>query len=149
MLSIDTNILLYAFAAGSKEHEAARGFVHSVRERDDVVLSEWVLVELYNLLRNAAVFASPLSAPEAAAVVQTWRRHPRWGVVGFPPGHTDIHETLWSYAAGADFPRRRVFDARMALCLRGCGVQSFATANVRDFGGFGFDRVWNPLDPAG
>ncbi|MFM8358316.1 MAG: hypothetical protein ACKOET_07130 [Verrucomicrobiota bacterium] len=29
--------------------------------------------------------------------------------------------------------------------LRHDGVTEFATANVKDFEGFGFERVWNPL----
>jgi predicted nucleic acid-binding protein len=35
--------------------------------------------------------------------------------------------------------------ARLALTLRHHGVTEFATANPRDFQGFGFTRVWNPL----
>jgi hypothetical protein len=31
----------------------------------------------------------------------------------------------------------------LALWLRRQGVTEFATANVKDFEGFGFDRVWN------
>jgi toxin-antitoxin system PIN domain toxin len=148
MLSIDTNILLYAYAKDSPEHEAARSFVRESGGRDDVVISEWVLVELYNLLRNPAVFEAPLSAPRAAAVVQSYRRHPRWGLVAFPNGPTSLHDELWASAAGRSFPRRRIFDARMALCLRECGVSAFATSNVEDFRDFGFDRVWNPLSVA-
>ena len=43
------------------------------------------------------------------------------------------------------FARRRIYDARTALCLRAFGVKEFATANEKDFEGFGFERVWNPL----
>jgi toxin-antitoxin system PIN domain toxin len=145
MLSIDTNLLLYAFAKECPEHEPAAEFVRDMAQRDDVVISEWVLVELYNLLRNPAVFASPLTPAEAVAVVQAYRRHPRWGLVSFPAAPTELHDALWTQAAQRAFPRRRVFDARMAMCLRACGVRSFATSNVKDFGAFGFDRVWNPL----
>jgi hypothetical protein len=34
-----------------------------------------------------------------------------------------------------------------AVALRRQGVTDFATANVRNFQSFGFDRVWNPFDP--
>jgi hypothetical protein len=33
------------------------------------------------------------------------------------------------------------------LTLRQCGVTHFATANVKDFEGWGFEKVWNPLIP--
>lgn len=48
-------------------------------------------------------------------------------------------------AATADFAIRRIVDARLALTLRHHGVTDFATSNVKDFEGFGFTRVWNPL----
>ena len=38
-----------------------------------------------------------------------------------------------------------MIDARLALTLRHHGVTEFATANLKDFEGFGFAKVWNPL----
>jgi hypothetical protein len=54
---------------------------------------------------------------------------------------------LWQLAAGESFPRRRIYDGRLALTLRRHGVSDFATTNVKDFEAFGFRRVWNPLEP--
>jgi uncharacterized protein len=49
-------------------------------------------------------------------------------------------------AAGQQgFASRRIFEARLAIALRSHGVTDFATANVKDFAGFGFAKVWNPL----
>jgi predicted nucleic acid-binding protein len=48
-------------------------------------------------------------------------------------------------AGTAEFGIRRIVDARLALTLRHHGVTVFATSNVKDFEGFGFTRVWNPL----
>ena len=42
-------------------------------------------------------------------------------------------------------PFRRIIDARLALTLRHHEATEFATSNPRDFQGFGFTRVWNPL----
>ena len=52
---------------------------------------------------------------------------------------------MWEHANEADFAFRRIIDARLALTLRHHGVTEFATTNVKDFEGFGFRRVWNPL----
>jgi len=41
-----------------------------------------------------------------------------------------------------------IHDTRSALTLLAHGVREFATANVKDFGGLGFKRVWNPLLPS-
>lgn len=145
MLSIDANLLLYCYSEASPHHAAAKQFIESVASREDVALSEFVLTEFYLLLRNPAVLVHPLNAPEAVAVIQSYRRHPRWKTLGFPPGSRDLHADLWHHAAAPDFARRRIYDTRTALALRAFGVTEFATANVKDFEEFGFGRVWNPV----
>ncbi len=150
-VSLDSNLLLYAYARNLPEHPKAREFLEGLSGREDVAISEFVLVEFYRLLRLRVLHARPLSAGEAAEVVQTYRAHPRWSLVGFPESRSsEIHDELWRRAAQPQFAYRRIFDARLALVLRHHGVTDFATANVRDFDGFGFRRVWNPLqDGAG
>lgn len=145
MTSIDANILLYSYCEASPLHAKARAFVGSLGPRDDVALSEFVLSEVYLHLRNPAVLDDPLNAAEAVAVIQKYRQHPRWRVLGFPPRSRDIHTALWKAAAVRDFARRRIYDLRTALCLQAFGVTEFATANVKDFNGMGFGRVWDPL----
>ena len=56
-----------------------------------------------------------------------------------------FHDRLWRVAAGAGFPQSRIFDARLGLSLSSQGVTEFATANVKDFAGLGFEKVWSPL----
>ena len=146
MQSVDTNILLYAYAADSPFHAPAADFLSELSGKRDVVISEWVLVELYNLLRNPAVVKKPLSAEDATDVIEAYRQHPHWGLVAWPEKTHDLHDQLWAMASRRDFARRRIFDARLALCLRACGVTSFATANVKDFQGFGFRKVWSPVE---
>ena len=145
MLSIDTNLLLYAQVEDCREHRGAREFVVAAGGREDVVVSEFVLVELYRLLRNPAVVKRPLTAAEAVAVVEAYRRHPRWRLVGFTSDNRTLHDALWRLAAAPAFAYRRIFDARLALTLRHHGTTELATTNVNDFEGFGFTRVWDPL----
>ena len=64
---------------------------------------------------------------------------------GFPAESRPLHDTLWEKARAQDFAFRRLYDARSALTLTAHGVTDFATVNVKDFEGFGFTRVWNPL----
>ena len=141
MLSIDTNILLYAQNTDCPEYAQASGFLAECSERSDVVLCELVLVELYILLRNPAVVARPLGAKAAATVCQTYRLHPRWRLVENAP----VMAQVWKLAAESSFARRRIIDARLARTLHHHGVTELATVNTRDFSGFGFKRVWNPL----
>lgn len=146
MISIDANLLLFAFSTHSPFHLRAQEFLQSLTAREDVALSEFVLTEFYLHLRNPAVLERPLSASAAVEVIQTYRHHPRWRILGFAPSSLHLHNELWSAASQAGFARRRIYDARMALTLRAFGVNEWATANVKDFSGFGFERVWNPLD---
>ncbi len=146
MLSIDTNILLYAYSEASPFHQSALAFLRETSQRDDVALSEFVLMEFYQLLLNPAVLEDPLTPKEAVRVIQRYRAHDRWRILGFPADSKAFHSTLWEHAAQADISRRALFDARIALALRTFNVDEFATRNTRDFKDFGFKRVWDPLE---
>lgn len=145
MLSIDANLLLYAMNTASPHHQRALEFMRGASQREDVAISEFILVELYVLLRNPAVLTSPMNEADAAALVGTYRRHPRWMLLGSDPDSRGLHTELWRQAARAPFARRRIFDARTALTLVRQGVTEFATANLKDFQDLGFQRVWNPV----
>lgn len=144
-MSCDTNVLFAVLDSESVHHHAAGAFFQSMKDSDQFGLCELVLVELYGLLRNPTVSKRPQSGSEAARVIQQFRSHPRWLVLDYPGAQSDIMNQLWSLAAKADFPYKRVYDARLALTLRHHGITDFATCNVKDFQGFGFKRVWNPL----
>lgn len=145
MLSIDTNILFHAFNRDSPSHKEAHAWVSSVQGLDDVVVSEFVLAELYGLLRNPAVVEHPLLPDDAVDVIQTYRTHPRWRLIGFPAEGRALHDALWQKARAPGFAFRRLFDVRSALSMIAQGVTELATVNVKDFDELGFQRVWNPL----
>jgi uncharacterized protein len=146
MLSVDANLFLYAFNTACPEHDRADKYLNSLASNDEIAISEFILCELYVLLRNPAILEDPLSPTEATEVVQSYRRHPRWQIVGYPPNSQRLHDNLWSMTAGRTFARRRIFDTRTALTLRAFGVTDFATANVKNFQSLGFRKVWNPLE---
>lgn len=146
MTSIDANLLLYCYSEASPLHHGALQFLRELGTRSDVAVSELVLVEFYTLLRNPAVLERPLEPADAVQVIDAYRHHPHWALLGFDPSSVELHAELWKLAARKGFARRRIYDARLALSLRRQGVREFATANTRDFGGFGFERVWNPLE---
>jgi toxin-antitoxin system PIN domain toxin len=145
MLSIDTNILLHAFNENSPRHQAAFAWITSIQRDEDVAISEFILAEFYSLLRNPAVLKHPLTAEEAVEVIQTYRHHPRWRLIGFPTESRPLHDTLWRKATAKTVAFRRLYDTRSALTLIAQGVTEFATVNVKDFEGVGFRRVWSPI----
>lgn len=141
MIGIDTNLLLYARLAGNRWHERARDFLESLGSNPDVVIAELVLVELYVALRNPAIVDPPLEPAAAAAECAWFRNHPRWQLAE----QVAVMERVWQHAGSPGFARRRIFDVRLGLTLQAHGVTDLATANVADFEGLGFRRVWNPL----
>ena len=145
MMSCDTNVLFAVIDSESVYHAAAIAYLNGVRESERFALCELVLVELYGLLRNPAVTKHPLNGAEAARVIHQFRSHPYWLMLDYPGPQAEIMSRLWELAASVDFPYRKVYDARLALTLRHHGVTEFATRNAKDFQGFGFKRVWNPL----
>ena len=148
MLSVDTNIVFPASQPAAPLHGRARGWLESLGGRDDIALSELMLAELYGLLRNPVIQPHPLSAPAAAGIIEGYRRHPRWRIVGEPHEGRRFHDTVWKKAAEPGLAFRRFYDLRLAISLLHQGVEEFATINVKDFQHLGFRRVWNPLAEA-
>jgi len=145
MISIDTNLLLHAYNVDSPLHESAYNWLSSLQSIEDIAISEFVLAEFYGLLRNPIVNRNPLSAKEAADVIQTYRKHPLWRLIGFPQESRNVHDLLWNQASHSSFAFSRIYDVRTALTMIAQGVTEFATLNQKDFQGLGFQRVWNPL----
>ena len=141
MIACDTNILFPALEASHPDHGAARAWLESMVGNESFALCELVLTEVYTLLRNAAICAKLLSAA-AVALIENFRGNPAWLLLDHPgPG---LMDKVWGVARQTE-SARRIYDIRLALTLRHAGVRSFATANIRDFRSFGFEKVWNPL----
>ena len=141
MISFDTNLLVYAANADAPECEPSRSWLDTLKRREDVLICELMLVEVYLKLRNSRILTLPYSAKKAHDFCQAFRRHPRWMLAESAPVMADV----WRVASRSDFAVRRIIDARLALTVRHYGVTEFATCNVKDFEGFGFQRIWNPL----
>lgn len=143
MTAVDTNLLFAWLNRDHAWHRSANAWLTRQSDNPDLVLCELCLVELYGLLRNPAVVKRPLDAPTAVDLIQRLRSHPHWELVDYPGG---LMADVWTASALPGMARRRIYDARIALTLRHHGVQELATTNVKDFEGFGFDRVWNPVE---
>ena len=143
MLTADTNLFIHAADPDSPEHAKARAFFSDLQSQpDEFVVCELVLVELYMQLRNGDIFLEPYTAREAADYCQAMKANPLWRCVDYDP---KVSTLLWNWAAEQEAGFRQIIDARLAVTLRHHGVTKFATANVKDFQSFGFEKVWNPL----
>ena len=141
MISFDTNILFAALESSASRHLPARELLEQHRDREDVVLCELMLLELFTLLRNPKICRKPMTGPQAAEAIQSLRHHPSWRVVDYAPS---IAAEVWARAAQTP-ARLSIYVIRLALTLRHNNVTDFATRNVKDFQGFGFKKLWDPL----
>src|SRR5438552_10975152 len=99
MISFDTNLLLYSLTRDCAEYGGARAFFAALPTAPGTVaICELILVEAYVLLRNPAVFTNALDAPDAAALIQTFRRHPTWHLIDYP-GEVAVMDEIWRLAA--------------------------------------------------
>ncbi|MDB6005601.1 MAG: hypothetical protein JWR15_2588 [Prosthecobacter sp.] len=143
IVAADTNLFLYAANPAASQHESAqRFFAEQASGSERFLLCDLVLVELYMQLRNAAIFRKPKTAKEATAFCDALRTNPAWEFGDYEP---EVSKSLWNWASKTTTGFRHIIDARLALTLRHQGVTHFATANVKHFMGFGFEKVWNPV----
>ena len=141
MTSFDTNILFAALESSAAGHRVSRDLLDKHRDSEEVVLCELMLLELFTLLRNPKICRKPMTGPQAAETIQALRHHPSWRTVDYSPAVTN---DVWDRAAQSP-SRLSIYDIRLALTLRHHNVTDFATRNVKDFQGFGFKKVWDPL----
>lgn len=147
MLTADTNLFIHAADPDSVFHDSAKRFFHRVSsEGKDFVVCELVLVEVYILLRNPAVFKKPYTATEAAGYCCDLKSNPAWRCIDYD---TAVSAKLWEYVSKSKTGYRHIIDARLALTLRHHGVNDLATVNTKHFENFGFQKVWNPLEESG
>jgi len=140
MISVDTNILVYAANPSAARHEKALAFMRDYSDQE-LVLCELVLVELYMALRNPAIFPQPYSASQSASYCQQLKTNSQWRYVDYEPA---VSAKLWQWAKETKQGFRQTIDAKIALTLQHHGIDEFATANIKDFSGFGFKKLWDP-----
>jgi len=141
MMSFDTNIVVYSANEDSSQNEAARAFLKTLGTRDDVVICELMLIDVFLKLCNGKIFRHPMTSREAGQYCQRLRENRNWRVVESAP----VMDAVWKWTRKRDFAFRRVIDTRLGLTLRHYGVVEFATTNPKDFESLGFQRTWNPL----
>ncbi len=141
MILPDANLLLYAYHTGAPQHEAAKSWLERALNGQAPVAFCWpTLLAFLRIGTHRRVFAAPLSAAEAAAIVASWLECPVATVVAPTERHwkilTDLLET--GQATGP-----LVTDAHLAALALEHGATLHT--NDRDFARFPGLRVEYPL----
>jgi uncharacterized protein len=143
VISANTNLFIHAADPDSPYHAKARQFFSGLAfAQEEFVVCELVLIELYMQLRNGAIFLKPYTSREASDYCRAMKSNPLWRCIDYDP---KVSALLWEWAAATKAGFRQIIDARLAFTLQHHGVTKLATANVKDFKLFGFEKVWNPL----
>jgi predicted nucleic acid-binding protein len=142
--SLDTNILVYALNADCAEFQsAAAALQRALDEPQDWIIADQVYLELYKALRNPRIFGKPYGAEVAFSKVQMLRDE--CGLRRCCYGDS-VWDQLAPRIQRADFPYQHTHDAVLAETLLKSGVQTLYTRNIKDFEGYGFTSLVNPID---
>jgi uncharacterized protein len=138
---IDANLLLYAYNADAPQQQMTATWLAKLLKSSETIALPWATVWAFiRVSTNSRVWASPLPAREAFAIVAEWLAQP--GVIPLNPGplHAQILEKLVS-DHGATGPL--VTDAVMAALAMEYGAVLASTD--QDFRRFPDLRWLNPL----
>lgn len=144
MISLDTNILIYAINSGCEEHGRAKLLYEDMlANATNWIISDQVLFELYRGLRNSKILERPLSHQQALHQIKFLREDA--GVL-----HCAYATNFWKHLTDGftDSGRKsaHIFDRVLAVTLMEHGVDTFYTRNRKDFASFGFKTLVNPID---
>ena len=102
MRIVDANVLIYAVNSSAEHHRSARRWLDdALSSREPVAFSWTVLLAFIRITTHPAIFASPLSALEAMAVVRAWLDQPVSVIVEPTPRHVDVLAGLLAEAGTA------------------------------------------------
>jgi toxin-antitoxin system PIN domain toxin len=141
VILVDSNLLLYAFDAGAKHHEAARSWLEGVLDSSEQVGFAWVtLLAFVRIGTNPNALSRALSIEEATDIVTSILQRPN--AILLDPGErhwTLLHRLLVDAQARGDL----VTDAHLAALA----IEHGATVCTldRDFAHFPGLRWRNPL----
>ena len=144
MKSLDTNILIYSANSDAPENSNAQKLVEQLlNEPDEWIIAEQVLIEFYRSLRNPAIFERPIGPGQAFAMTRFFREEAGCGRCCYG---LEMWPRLELLFRSPRFDARRTLAAVLAVTLLANGVDTFYSRNTRDFLGFGFENLVNPID---
>jgi toxin-antitoxin system PIN domain toxin len=141
VILVDANLLLYAYDADSRQHEAARQWLEAALSGRDMVRFTWTTIWAFiRIATNARVFAQPLSSAEAHAAVAAWLDQPNAGVLDPAERHLVILGLLLEEGQATG---NLVMDAALAAIALEHGATLMTTD--RDFARFPGLEWRNPI----
>lgn len=142
MISVDTNILVYAVREDSPWHEAALDCLRALAEGTTTWAIPWQSIhEFVGVVTHPRIYKPPTALGDAIRQVDYWLESPTLRVLGEGPNYWEhLKSMLWAGKVAGPL----VHDARVAAICRAAGVREVWTAD-RDYSRFPGLLVRNPL----
>lgn len=142
MISVDSNILVYAHRADSPWHAAALPRVRQLVEGSEPWVIFWPCIhEFFGIVTSPRVYQTPTPFAGAFFQIEVWLGSPSHVQLAELNGYWDVlKETL----AQGQIVGPKVHDARLAALCRQHNIREFWTTD-RDFSRFPDLPVRNPL----
>jgi uncharacterized protein len=142
MITVDTNILVYAHRQDSEFHEAAAAEVKALAEGRVSWAIPWpCLHEFFAIVTHPKIYDPPSSTEQAIAQISAWVASP--SLVLLREGH-DYWDMLSRLLKHGKVRGPMVHDARIAALCLSHEVRELLSAD-RDFNRFGSLRTRNPV----
>lgn len=91
MILVDANVLLYAYNAGSAEHERCRDwFDRAFAEAPPVAFTWLTILAFIRVGTSQRIFQQPLTMTEALSTVSRWLTHSNAVLLEPGPGHWEL-----------------------------------------------------------
>lgn len=144
MKSLDTNIFVYALNADCREYASASAVLQMALDHsEDWIIADQVYFELYKALRNPRVFGKPYGAEHAFSKIEILRDQCGLRRCSYVD---QVWDGVSDWLKRGEFPYQRTHDAVLAGTLLKAGVKTLYTRNLKDFEGYGFTSLVNPID---
>ena len=142
MILADANLLLYAYNSSSPEHGRARAWLERALSGTALFALSWAGIAAFlRLSTSRGIFPAPLSAAEAAGVVDAWLNRPVVTVLEPGPRYWEIARQI---LAASNSRGPLVTDALLAALAIEHGA-TLATHDV-DFRRFDGLRTLDPIE---
>jgi toxin-antitoxin system PIN domain toxin len=142
MISVDTNLLIYAHREDSEFHSGAEKVLRTLSEGNDRWSIPWpCLHEFLSITTHPRIFDPPTPLPIALEAMDVWLQSPVCEMIGEDPGYFEVLKQL---AIRGKITGPMIHDARIAAICIHHGVKKLLTAD-RNFSRFPGLKTFNPL----
>ena len=142
MISVDTNVLLYAFRTFETHHEVAKEILDTIlSQKESVAFTDIAINEFIANVTNSRLSVPVTSVSRAVKQVENWLLAPKVEIIRSSP---KSFKTFQRLCAETGRTGQQIYDAQIAAICIDNGVTEFITNDLA-FEDFTELRIRNPF----